>query len=181
MKKIEKKKKELTEFCSKQINCDICWVRSQRCGKGVSFNDGMKESEIVECYNVVFPQREAKRIVILADGNTVTAREYEGRVIIREASAKCSPEDKFDFHKGAEIAFKRLNTDKKPSIKEGMLVRVIKNGDPPNEIHHHYPIGIVVRVTDVYEDNRIGCVGCTDKHDSLPQTLSIDQVEPFIQ
>ena len=117
MKNIEKKKKELTAFCRKQIICAICPLHSQRCGKGVTFNEGMKESEIVECYKVVFPQREAKRIVIMADGNTVTAREYEGRMIIREASAKCSPEDKFDFHKGAEIAFKRLNTDKKLSIK----------------------------------------------------------------
>ena len=51
-------------------------------------------------------------IVITADGKTTTARMTGERQV--EAIAKCSPEDKFDFLVGAEIATQRLFEKMKP-------------------------------------------------------------------
>lgn len=184
MKAIERKKNELTKFCREHLMCESCTLEQQRCGKGVSFDDGMSDSEIEECYAIAFPEKSKKRIVILSDGSKVMAREYDGSKIVREGSAKCSPDDEFDFHKGAEIAFKRLmemSESGKPRFKAGMLVKVIKNGEPPLEIHHNFDIGLVVKVIR-YEGNRIVCVGFTSRYENpLEQILNADQVEPFVK
>lgn len=49
-----------------------------------------------------------KKIVITSDGTETTARLYDGKKVVKTATAKCSPEDKFDFETGATIAFDRL-------------------------------------------------------------------------
>ena len=49
-----------------------------------------------------------KKIVITTDGAETLARLYEGNKVIKTATAKCSPDDKFSFETGAEIAFERL-------------------------------------------------------------------------
>lgn len=49
-----------------------------------------------------------QKIVITANGKVVTARLYEGNKTVKESTAKCCPEDIFDFNVGAEIAFNRL-------------------------------------------------------------------------
>ena len=51
------------------------------------------------------------KIVITSDGKTTTAKLYDGKKFIKEATAKCSPEDEFDFKIGAELAVERLFTD----------------------------------------------------------------------
>ena len=48
------------------------------------------------------------KIVITSDGEKTLARLYEGKKVIKTATAKCSPDDKFDFETGATIAFDRL-------------------------------------------------------------------------
>lgn len=48
------------------------------------------------------------KIVITSDGKTTLARLYEGKKVVKSAEAKCSPDDEFDFTKGAKIAFERL-------------------------------------------------------------------------
>lgn len=48
------------------------------------------------------------KIVITSDGTETTARLYDGKKVVKTATAKCSPEDKFDFETGATIAFDRL-------------------------------------------------------------------------
>lgn len=49
-----------------------------------------------------------QKIVITADGMSTTAKLYDGKTVIKTATAKCSPDDTFDFETGARIAFDRL-------------------------------------------------------------------------
>lgn len=49
-----------------------------------------------------------KKIVITTDGVETIARFYDGKKVIKSATAKCSPDDTFDFNIGAKIAFERL-------------------------------------------------------------------------
>lgn len=49
-----------------------------------------------------------QKIVVIRDGNRVTASWYEGGKKVAAGVAKCSPEDTFDFATGARIAFDRL-------------------------------------------------------------------------
>lgn len=51
---------------------------------------------------------ETKKIVITSDGKETLVRLYEGNKVIEKAVAKCSPDDEYDFEKGAKIAFDRL-------------------------------------------------------------------------
>ena len=48
------------------------------------------------------------KIVITFDGVETLARLYDGNKVIKTATAKCSPADKFSFETGAKIAFERL-------------------------------------------------------------------------
>lgn len=48
------------------------------------------------------------KIVITTDGAETLARLYGGNKVIKTATAKCSPADKFSFETGAKIAFERL-------------------------------------------------------------------------
>ena len=61
----------------------------------------------------------ANKIVITRKGRKVTATDQDGN----HASAKCCPEDEFDFYEGAKLALERLE-DKTRKIKEGDMVRV---------------------------------------------------------
>ena len=48
------------------------------------------------------------KIVITTDGTETLARLYDGNKVIKTATAKCSPDDTFNFETGATIAFDRL-------------------------------------------------------------------------
>lgn len=47
-------------------------------------------------------------IVITSDGVTTTATRRFGKAILASATARCNPDDTFDFDEGARIAFERL-------------------------------------------------------------------------
>jgi hypothetical protein len=49
-----------------------------------------------------------EKIVITTDGKTTTAKMYEGKKVVKEAKAVCSPDDEFNFNIGATIALERL-------------------------------------------------------------------------
>lgn len=49
-----------------------------------------------------------KKIVITTNGVETRARIYDRNKVIKTATAKCSPDDKFSFETGAKIAFERL-------------------------------------------------------------------------
>lgn len=71
-----------------------------------------------------------KKIVITADGMKTIARLYEGEELIKTATAKCSPDDTFDFALGSNIAFIRLFVEgetkaAKPRIEVGKYYRYV--------------------------------------------------------
>lgn len=55
------------------------------------------------------------KIVITTDGKETIARLYDGKNVVESATAKCHPDDTFDFKKGAEIAMRRLMGEDKPA------------------------------------------------------------------
>lgn len=54
---------------------------------------------------------EEEKVVILRNGNTVTATQYMDGEKCGTGVAKCSPEDTFDFAFGAKLALERLFTE----------------------------------------------------------------------
>lgn len=59
------------------------------------------------------------KIVITVSGDETIAKMYDGEKVVKTASAKCSPSDKFDFETGAKLAFDRLMDKEKfvPHLK----------------------------------------------------------------
>ena len=49
-----------------------------------------------------------QKIVITYDGKTTTAKLFDGKQVIKTATARCCPSDEFDFNIGASIALERL-------------------------------------------------------------------------
>lgn len=77
------------------------------------------------------------QIVITTDGSTTTARLYDGKKVVKIASARCCEDDPFDFTIGARIAFDRLigeetkdgvavTAERKPKHKVGDRIRVVR-------------------------------------------------------
>ncbi len=62
---------------------------------------------------------DQNKIVITTDGKTTTATHYDGKRVIRKETARCNPDDKFDFLTGAAIAFDRL-TDREDTKKRDL-------------------------------------------------------------
>ncbi len=74
-----------------------------------------------------------QKIVITTDGTETLARLYDGGKVVKRATAKCSPDDTFDFNVGAKLAFERLMNEGKWRVvnrkpKVGDYIR-IKNND----------------------------------------------------
>lgn len=68
-------------------------------------------------------------IVITTDGKTTTAAMRQGKTILKQATARCSDKDIFDFSEGARIAFERLQGSdpfqhgmEKPTYYNGKIV-----------------------------------------------------------
>ena len=67
------------------------------------------------------------KIIITTDGTETLARLYGGNKVIKTATAKCSPDDEFDFETGATIAFERLfdkHEKEEPKYFNGKVVCV---------------------------------------------------------
>ena len=62
------------------------------------------------------PVAAEEKVVILRNGNTVTATQYVDGEKRGTGVAKCSPEDSFDFGTGAKLALERLFKSEKPSM-----------------------------------------------------------------
>lgn len=63
------------------------------------------------------------KVVITTDGvKVVTATKYEDGKAVKTATAKCAPEDTFDFMVGAKLAMERLNEPPKPKYYNGKVV-----------------------------------------------------------
>lgn len=67
-----------------------------------------------------------KKIVITTNGAETFARLYDRDKVVKTATAKCSPDDKFSFETGAKIAFERLFDSEEPKYFNGKAVCVNK-------------------------------------------------------
>lgn len=112
-------------------------------GEGWYWNEACIEGLAHECN---------QKIVITSDGVETLARLYDGNKVVKSASAKCNPEDEFDFKIGARYAYERL-MEEKPTAAE--------NPDAPKkckfEVGQYYEHkGLVtqgiIRITKI-EDN----------------------------
>ena len=65
-----------------------------------------------------------KKIVITTDGTETRARLYDGKKVVKTATAKCSLDDKFSFEMGAKIAFERLFDSEEQKLFNGKAVCV---------------------------------------------------------
>lgn len=78
--------------------------------------------------NMIEGLASEKKIVITSDGDKTLAMLYDGKNVVKTATAKCSPDDKFDFETGARIAFDRLwgneEKEEKPKFFNGKAVCV---------------------------------------------------------
>lgn len=73
--------------------------KHEHIGEGWLWNDACIEGLATE---------DTSKIVITTDGTETIARLYDGKKVIKSATAKCSPYDKFDFNTGVKIAVDRL-------------------------------------------------------------------------
>lgn len=68
------------------------------------------------------------KIVITTDGVTTTAKMYDGKNVVKTATAKCSPDDEFNFETGAKIAFDRL------ILAKGKTLHLMYGSDDHGEV-----------------------------------------------
>ena len=68
------------------------------------------------------------KIVITTDGVTTTARLYNGKSVIKTATAKCAPDDEFNFETGVKIAFDRLTGFINPTLESTFDWDAFKTG-----------------------------------------------------
>lgn len=133
------------------------------------------------CYSVgksyYFLENELKpignKIVITTDGTETLARLYEGNKVIKTATAKCSPADKFDALIGAKIAFDRL-VENKPADKWRVVKRSVKAGDFIRLIDTPYSFN---RKGDILRADRVdgnNCYVCGDKHPRLTSNKNVE-------
>lgn len=81
-----------------------------------------------ECFDLV--EEKADKIVITHDGKTTTATLYRADGSKEQATAKCAPEDDFNFRVGAEIAMGRL-VDKLAFANHNVIRVVFREGERP--------------------------------------------------
>lgn len=85
-----------------------------------------------------------KKIVITTNGVETRARIYDRNKVIKTATAKCSPDDKFSFETGAKIAFERLfdsEEKEEPKYFNGKVVCL-------NEQHAGFTRGKIYKFVD---------------------------------
>ena len=105
------------------IKAKVYFVKLMRvyCGKSVTIrsvtsngNYHIEGSPFVFSEDT-FEKDNTQKIVITSDGKETLARLYDGKKVVKKATAQCSPNDTFDFKTGAMLAFERLMNDgKKP-------------------------------------------------------------------
>ena len=115
-----------------------------------------------------------EKIVITTDGKTTTAKMYANKSVIKTATAKCSPDDKFAFVTGAKIAFDRLtgkyyekSFDWNAFKREKTIVKVTKNNwrdfiTAANEHGLTFCDGVVKNPFGMFFDNFMRAIAISD-------------------
>lgn len=131
-------------------------------------SNGHDERNVVDFDQIDFcPCKTSYQILIDCDGTTTTATMTINGREIKTAIARRNPEDKFDWRKGAELAFERLwNSQKKAEKMYG--VREVKRYANPGEYikivdaesntRENYHNGDILLVVEYYEGKRDGWV-----------------------
>lgn len=123
-------------------------------------SNGHDERNVVDFDQIDFcPCKTSYQILIDCDGTTTTATMTRNGREVKTAIARRNPEDKFDWRKGAELAFERLwNSPKK--LGEKSEVREVKRWAKPGEyikfssVHgdcERYKNGDILKVESVIE------------------------------
>jgi hypothetical protein len=78
---------------------------------------------------------------------------YRGEKLVEVKTAKCSPEDRFDFKVGAKIAFDRLVGEKKEEPKYKIGDKVIVDSTNVDHIDNQYrgAVGEIVKIDTTYQ------------------------------
>jgi hypothetical protein len=105
-----------------------------------------------------------EKIVIYRNDNKVVA---VNKVTGKEGVARCAPDDTFNFETVAKLAFKRLVGEdaaesakpEGPKFKVGEFVRVVSAKGHHLDNLHGFPIGRIVKVVRVMNDNEYKCEG----------------------
>lgn len=130
------------------------------CNGGLTQSCGHAERNVVDFDQIDFcPCKTSYQILIDCDGTTTTATMTINGREIKTAIARRNPADKFDWRKGAELAFERLwNSPKK--LGEKPEVREVKRWAKPGEyikfssVHgdcERYKNGDILKVESVIE------------------------------
>lgn len=105
------KVEKVAAFGRKKCEGQIVTIRSINPNGETAYNEthyGVKEDIPFIFLESELVPVNTKKIVITSDGVETLARLYEGNKVVKTATAKCSPEDTFDFEVGARYAFDRL-------------------------------------------------------------------------
>lgn len=130
------------------------------CNGGLTQSCGHDERNVVDFDQIDFcPCKTSYQILIDCDGTTTTATMTINDREIKTAIARRNPADKFDWRKGAALAFERLwNSPKK--LGEKPEVREVKRWAKPGEyikfssVHgdcERYKNGDILKVESVIE------------------------------
>lgn len=131
-------------------------------------SNGHDERNVVDFDQIDFcPCKTSYQILIDCDGTTTTATMTINGREIKTAIARRNPADKFDWKKGAELAFERLwnsprRAEKMYGVREveryanpGEYIKIV---DAWNDCSENYHNGDILLVMEYYEGERTGWV-----------------------
>lgn len=132
--KVGDKVKILSEYTGQRVGevgfisyiyCDTLHVRFDD-GREIVMGSILNEDVIVKVYDNT-PQHPKDKLIVYIQGTSVVAKYIREDKTSVEATAKCNPEDTFDFLIGAQIALKRLvnKLGKKEVISEAALGSIL--------------------------------------------------------
>lgn len=148
--------------------CSVLEIDFYMNGK-LTQSNGHAERNVVDFDQIDFDPREPSyQILIDCDGTTTTATMIINDREVKTAIARRNPADKFDWRKGAELAFERLwnssrKAEKKPEVRE--VKRFAKPGEYIKIVDATagcyggtYRNGDILLVTGYYKEMRKGWV-----------------------
>lgn len=137
--------------------CSVLEIDFYMNGK-LTQSNGHAERNVVDFDQIDFDPREPSyQILIDCDGTTTTATMTINGREIKTAIARRNPADKFDWKKGAELAFERLwnsqkKTEKKPEAREvkrfakpGEYIKIVYVWEGYSNSYHKGDIFLVTR------------------------------------
>ena len=142
------------------------------CNGGLTQSCGHDGRNVVDFDQIDFcPCKTSYQILIDCDGTTTTATMTINDREIKTAIARRNPEDKFDWRKGAELAFERLwnsprKAEKMHGVREvkryaklGEYIKIVNADNFNNANYHDGDILQVVEYNDGIADGWVDAMG----------------------